>query len=40
MATMVLPNSMRFNGKELPLWTFDQLEQLGKLNLTQRALNL
>eukprot|EP00966_Prymnesium_polylepis_P305645 7062880-Prymnesium_polylepis.1 len=35
-----LPPSVPFNGREITLWTADQLEVSSKLNLKQRALNL
>ena len=35
-----LPASCPFNGRDVTLWTFEQLEVSSKLNLKQRALNL
>ena len=35
-----IPPSVDWNGQELNLWTFGQLDAMSKLNLKQRALNL
>ena len=34
------PESIPFEDKEVPIWTFTQLERLSKANLRQRAMNL
>ena len=35
-----LPKELNFNGREVRLYTFDDLESLGTAALKQRALNL
>ena len=35
-----LPTTCPFNGQDVTLWTYEQLEVSSKLNLKQRALNL
>ena len=37
---MAPPDSISFEGKDVPCWTFAQLERVSKANLKQRALNL
>ena len=34
------PSSISFNERDVPLWTFEQLERLSRANLKQRALDL
>ena len=34
---MPLPESIQFESKEVPVWTYVQLEKLSKMNLKQRA---
>ena len=36
----LLPATVPFNGQDVPLWTFAQLEQQNKQTLKQRALFL
>ena len=31
------PESIQFESKEVPVWTYVQLEKLSKMNLKQRA---
>jgi len=37
---MAPPASLQFEGKDVPLWTYSQLEKLSKSNLRNRAQNL
>ena len=34
---MPSPESIQFESKEVPVWTYVQLEKLSKMNLKQRA---
>ena len=37
LAGMPPPESIQFESKEVPVWTYVQLEKLSKMNLKQRA---
>lgn len=37
---MSLPTSINFNGTEIPMWTYDQLEQQSRKNLTNKVKDL